>query len=141
MLERFGVVKTMIEQGLICPTWQFRDRNEGVVATFELSRLSPDTNHPYRLQYEQWRLGEMLYARLKGNPLATNRLGTKAVAARQSADGVELDVRLPDGSSETMSGDVSGRRRRDRQHGAPCDRRRVRRHHDPRAVPDALDDL
>ena len=105
MLERFGVVKKMIEQGLICPTWQFRDRNEGVVATFELSRLSPDTNHPYRLQYEQWRLGELLYARLKGNPLATNRLGTKAVAARQSADGVELDVRLPDGSSETISGE------------------------------------
>ena len=42
---------------------------------------------------------------LKGNPLATNRLGTKAVAARQSADGVELDVRLPDGSSETISGE------------------------------------
>ena len=105
MLERFGVVEKMIEQGLICPTWQFRDRNEGVVATFELSRLSPDTNHPYRLQCEQWRLGELLYARLKGNPLATIRLGTKAVAARQSADGVELDVRLPDGSSETISGE------------------------------------
>lgn len=104
MLERFGVVERMIEQGLICPTWQFRDRNEGVIATFELARLSPDTNHPYRLQCEQWRLGELLYARLQGNPLATIRLGTKAVAARQSADGVELDVRLPDGGSETISG-------------------------------------
>ena len=40
MLERFGVVGAMIEQGLICPTWQFRDRKEGVVATFELSRLT-----------------------------------------------------------------------------------------------------
>ena len=67
----------MIEQGLICPTWQFRDRNEGVVATFELARLSPDTGHPYRLQCEQWRLGEMLYARIKDNPLATVRLGTQ----------------------------------------------------------------
>ena len=62
MLERFGVVGSMIEQGLICPTWQFRDRNEGVIATFELARLSPDTQHPYRLQCEQWRLGELLYA-------------------------------------------------------------------------------
>src|SRR5690348_1592013 len=78
MLERFGVVKRMIEQGLICPTWQFRDRNEGVIATFELARLSPDTNHPYRLQCEQWRLGEMLYARIKDNPLANVRLGTRA---------------------------------------------------------------
>ena len=40
MLERFGVVDRMIEQGLICPTWQFRDRNEGVIATFELARLA-----------------------------------------------------------------------------------------------------
>src|ERR1700744_5337587 len=56
MLERFGVVDAMIAQGLICPTWQFRDRQDGAVATFELSRLLPDTNHPYRLQCEQWRL-------------------------------------------------------------------------------------
>jgi 3-(3-hydroxy-phenyl)propionate hydroxylase len=104
MLERFDVVPRMIEQGLICPTWQFRDRTEGVVATFELGRLSPDTNHPYRLQCEQWRLGELLYARLKANPLATIRFGTKAVAARQSADGVELDVQLPDGGRETVKG-------------------------------------
>ena len=41
MLERFGVVGSMIGQGLICPTWQIRDRTEGVVATFELARLAP----------------------------------------------------------------------------------------------------
>jgi 3-(3-hydroxy-phenyl)propionate hydroxylase len=104
MLERFGVVDPMIEQGLICPTWQFRDRAEGVIATFELARLSPDTNHPYRLQCEQWRLGELLHARLKNNPLTTIRLGAKAVRARQGADGVEVDVSLPDGESKTISG-------------------------------------
>jgi len=104
MLERFGVVGAMIQQGLICPTWQFRDRTEGVIATFELARLSPDTKHPYRLQCEQWRLGEMLYARLKKNPSATIRLGTRATDARQTAEGVELDVRLPDGSMETLTG-------------------------------------
>jgi 3-(3-hydroxy-phenyl)propionate hydroxylase len=104
MLECFGVVERMIEQGLICPTWQFRDRNEGVIANFELERLSPDTNHPYRLQCEQWRLGELLYARLQGNSLANIRLGAKALTARQGADGVELDVQLPDGERETVRG-------------------------------------
>jgi 3-(3-hydroxy-phenyl)propionate hydroxylase len=104
MLDRFGVVAPMIEQGLMCPTWQFRDRTEGVVAAFELSRLSPDTNYPYRLQCEQWRLAELLYARLKNNPLATIRLGQKAVGARQKVDGVELDVRLPDGGRTTVNG-------------------------------------
>jgi 3-(3-hydroxy-phenyl)propionate hydroxylase len=103
MLERFGVVPTMLEQGLICPTWQFRDRTEGVIATFELDRLLPDTKHPYRLQCEQWRLGELLFARIKANPLATMRLATKAIAARQNADGVELDVTSKDGATETLS--------------------------------------
>jgi len=103
MLERFGVVDAMIEQGLICPTWQFRDRKEGVVATFELSRLRADTNHPYRLQCEQWRLGELLYARLSANPLADLRLGVEAVAARQFADRVEIDI-TGDGGSETITG-------------------------------------
>lgn len=103
--ERFGVVPSMIDQGLKCPTWQFRDRKEGVICTFELSRLLPDTKHPYRLQCEQWRLGEMLYARILGKPLCNVRLSTKAVAARQSADGVELDVTTADGQQETLTGD------------------------------------
>ena len=104
MLEPLGVVGAMIDQGLICPTWQFRDRRDGVVATFELSRLRPDTNHPYRVQCEQWRLGDLLYAQLKSNPLATIRLGTAATAARQTADGVEVDVTVPGGATETLTG-------------------------------------
>ena len=104
MLERFGVVGAMIEQGLICPTWQFRDRNEGIVATFELSRLLPDTNHPYRLQCEQWSLGELLHARLKDNPLVTIRLGTRTTAVRQNGDAVEVDVETADGGAETLTG-------------------------------------
>jgi 2-polyprenyl-6-methoxyphenol hydroxylase-like FAD-dependent oxidoreductase len=56
------------------------------------------------LQCEQWRLAELLYARLKNNPLATIRLGQKAVGARQNVDGVERDVMLPDGGRTTVSG-------------------------------------
>jgi 3-(3-hydroxy-phenyl)propionate hydroxylase len=105
MLERFGVVPSMIQNGLICPTWQFRDRAQGVIATFELARLLPDTNHPYRLQCEQWRLGELLYARIKDNPLATIRLAATAMAARQTTDGAEIDVKSEDGgATETITG-------------------------------------
>ena len=104
MLERFGVVGAMIEQGLICPTWQFRDRKEGVIATFELSRLKPDTNHPYRVQCEQWRLGELLYEKLRTDAYATIRFGTTAIGVRQSADGVEVDMIVPGGKQETIRG-------------------------------------
>jgi 3-(3-hydroxy-phenyl)propionate hydroxylase len=104
MLERFDVVPSMVAQGLICPTWQFRDRTDGIVATFELGRLKDETAHPYRLQCEQWRLGEMLYERLKTNPLATIRFGLKARDIRQTADSVEVDAVDENGHAETFQG-------------------------------------
>src|ERR1700724_2352599 len=52
MLDEFAVVPRMIEVGLKAPTWQFRDRETGPVATFDLSFLAGDTSHPYRVQCE-----------------------------------------------------------------------------------------
>ena len=66
MLDRFGIGSKLVERGLICRQWQFRDRNEGVVATFDLSLLEGLTNHPYRLQCEQWKLSEELRSLLEG---------------------------------------------------------------------------
>lgn len=106
MLERFGVVEDMIAQGLICPNWQFRDRREGVVATFDLALLAGETNHPYRLQCEQWRMGEMLLERLRKQPLATIHFGMKAIAVRQSAGAVEVDAVGPGGRRETFTGAI-----------------------------------
>src|SRR3954449_9436242 len=60
MLDEFGVVPSMIASGLKAPTWQFRDRDTGPVATFDLSLLAGDTNHPYRVQCEQWKLMRLL---------------------------------------------------------------------------------
>jgi 3-(3-hydroxy-phenyl)propionate hydroxylase len=106
MLERFGVVDSMVTQGLICPTWQFRDRASGAaVATFELDRLGDVTRHPYRLQCEQWRLGLMLHERLRHNILADIRLGWQVTAVRQSDTHAEVDATAPDGRTETLAGD------------------------------------
>lgn len=100
MLERFGVVPAMIEQGLVCPQWQVRDREHGVVATYDLGVLKDDTDHPYRLQCEQWRLTRMLRDRLAANPQVTFRYDATVTEVTQDADGV--DVQLEDG--ETMRG-------------------------------------
>ena len=104
MLERFGVVDRMVAIGLICPTWQFRDRRSGVVATFDLGLLSGDTNHPYRLQCEQWRLSEMLDARLKDIPHVSIHYATPATAVTQTEDGVSVTVTHPDGSTGVLEG-------------------------------------
>ena len=104
MLERFDVVGRMIDQGLICPTWQFRDRADGVVATFDLSLLAGETKHPYRLQCEQWRLGEMLMERLARSPLATIRFGLKATGVTPREDRVLVETIDDGGRAETFEG-------------------------------------
>lgn len=104
MLGRFGVVDALIEQGLVCPFWQFRDRHQGVIATFEMERLKDDTAHPYRLQCEQWRLTRMLRDRMAGNPDITFIYDAKAEDVAQDADGVTLTIERSDGSREPIRG-------------------------------------
>jgi 3-(3-hydroxy-phenyl)propionate hydroxylase len=104
MLDRFGLSRVLVEQGLICPQWQFRDRRDGPVATFDLSLLADETAHPYRLQCEQWRLTRLLRDRLIENPAVTFLYDARAVDATQDANGVTLVVERPDGSRESLRG-------------------------------------
>ncbi|MCC5987401.1 MAG: FAD-dependent monooxygenase [Pararhodobacter sp.] len=104
MLDRFGIGRKCVEQGLICPQWQFRDRREGVIATFDLSLLKDETNHPYRLQCEQWKLSLLLRDWLRAHPDADVVFGARAVDVAQDDSGVTLTVEREDGSREQMRG-------------------------------------
>lgn len=90
LLDEFGVVPRMTEMGLKAPTWQFRDRETGPVATFDLSLLAGDTNHPYRVQCEQWKLMRLLEEELRKVPGADICFGHEVVAARQVGDSVTV---------------------------------------------------
>src|SRR6476661_5739267 len=81
MLDEFDVVPSMIASGLKAPTWQFRDRETGPVATFDLSLIAGDTNHPYRVQCEQWKLMRLLhdaYLKMPGNEVKWSHTVTGA---------------------------------------------------------------
>jgi len=104
MLDRFDVSKKLVERGLVCPTWQFRDRNEGVVATFDLGLLAGETNHPYRLQCEQWKLSEELRDLIEADSQIELVYGAKATGVRQNESSVTLTVEHGDGSQEDLSG-------------------------------------
>lgn len=104
MLDRFGISKALVDQGLVCPHWQFRDRNEGVVATFDLGILDKDTAHPYRLQCEQWKLTQQLRARLENSDLVEFNYEAAASGVSQDETGVTLTVRRADGSEESFRG-------------------------------------
>ena len=97
LLDEFGIVPRMIEVGLKAPTWQFRDRETGPVATFDLSLLAGDTNHPYRVQCEQWKLMRFLEEELRKLPGHDIRYGHQATSVRQDADSATVIADTPSG--------------------------------------------
>src|SRR5438309_708485 len=108
LLDEFGIVPRMIEAGLKAPTWQFRDRETGPVATFDLSLLAGDTNHPYRVQCEQWKLMQFLHEQLCKLPGADIRFGHEVVALRQDEAGVTVTARTASGPVEVKGRCVIG---------------------------------
>ena len=104
MLDRFDISHKLVARGLVCPQWQFRDRNEGVIATYDLSILAGETAHPYRLQCEQWKLSEELREIIDNDDKIELIYGAKAVNVRQDYDGVVLSIERPDGSIEELEG-------------------------------------
>jgi len=102
-LARLGVTSTLIEMGLICPLWQFRDRQKGAIATFDLGVLRDETAFPYRVQCEQWKLTTLLRDRLAKNTDIELRYGLRATSVEQDANSVTLHVESSDGRKEQLS--------------------------------------
>jgi 3-(3-hydroxy-phenyl)propionate hydroxylase len=108
LLDEFDLVPRMIQVGLKAPTWQFRDRETGPVATFDLALLKGDTNHPYRVQCEQWKLTQFLHEKLHEVPGADIRFGHEAVAVHQDEAGVTVTATTASGPVEVQGRYVIG---------------------------------
>ena len=100
LLDEFEIVPRMIEVGLKAPTWQFRDRETGPVATFDLSLLAGDTNHPYRVQCEQWKLMRFLEEELRKLPGTDIRFSHEVTSARQDETFATVTAQTPSGPVE-----------------------------------------
>jgi 3-(3-hydroxy-phenyl)propionate hydroxylase len=68
MLDSLGLVDDLRAVGLDVPTFQYRDRTEGVVAELELGRLAPLTKFPFRVQAEQSKLTRIVQDKLQDFP-------------------------------------------------------------------------
>jgi len=99
-LSRLGLADELIERGIKCPYWQFRDRKEGEIATFDLGLLAGETDHPYRLQEEQWKLTEAARKRLESEPGADLITDIVVESVEQDADSVIVTARRKDGDVE-----------------------------------------
>ena len=105
LLEHSGITAALVAMGLICPTVQIRDREIGKVAEFDVTRLKNETQHPYRLQCEQFKLVGHVYQELAKIPGVDVRLGHEVVSIDQSDDEVAVAAERT-GERVTVRGDV-----------------------------------
>ena len=104
MLARFGITEELISQGLVARYTQQRDRKDGLIAQFDMALLEGETQHPFRLQCEQWKLNRLLLDKLAALPHVKLMLGAELLSASQNHDGVEVQVEA-DGQTQTFKGD------------------------------------
>jgi 3-(3-hydroxy-phenyl)propionate hydroxylase len=92
MFAAAGVTDDLLAQGIRAPVWQFRGREEGVVAEFDLGILADVTPYPFRLQCEQHKLCRILMARLARFPHATIRWGVEVTGVTQDSAGATVST-------------------------------------------------
>ncbi|WP_067860905.1 FAD-dependent oxidoreductase [Nocardia shimofusensis] len=93
MLHSLGVGDALLERGIVAPTFQYRDRRGGEIATLDLAVLAEDTAFPYRVQCEQSRLTPILLDALPSETDIRFRVRVRDVVQ----DGDEVLVRTDQG--------------------------------------------
>jgi len=99
-LDKLNLADELISRGIKCPFWQFRDRKKGEIATFDLGLLKDYTNHPYRLQAEQWKLTEAARKRLDESDLAELITDISVISIDQNSDFVTVHAKRKTGEKE-----------------------------------------
>ena len=103
MLDRLGLARHMLEEGLKSPIYRFHDRvNHDVVAQFDLGDLRDELKFPFVLQYEQYKVVRLALA-LHGDKQEFDvRFSHTVTGFTQFDDHVDVAVELADGSKETV---------------------------------------
>jgi 3-(3-hydroxy-phenyl)propionate hydroxylase len=104
MLAKYGLTTALIEQGLVARFTQQRDRTQGVIAEFDLSQLSGLTDHPFRLQCEQWKLTDLIMAQLSQLPQVTVVFDSRVESVSQTESSVCVGIRKGD-ALQSLHGD------------------------------------
>lgn len=90
MFADSGVTKRLHDLGILCPRWQFRGREEGLIAEFDLGLLADITPYPYRLQCEQHKLVRILTDILAGYSDCVIKYGAVVETVSQTPTGVTV---------------------------------------------------
>lgn len=108
MLDTIGMAAPLVAMGLKVPSYQFRDRKSGIIAEFNLDTISDETNHPYRLQVEQFRMTKIAQVMLEALPNADIKFGHVVEALWQDDDFVVAKVRNSEGARDVRTPFIFG---------------------------------
>src|SRR5215471_4188376 len=103
MLDELGAAKPLIAQGLVAPSFQYRNKQHGLLAQFDFGTIADVTRHPYRLQCEQSKLTRIFHDQLRGQPGFELQFDSEVRGVTQDASGVEVTIERS-GERETRSG-------------------------------------
>ena len=92
-LAKLGIAQDLFPIGLKSPENRYFNRRTGVCISFDLGELADISEHPFRLQCEQWKLTSVGSSRI-GDRL---RFSCRVTGARQTQDGVIVEAETPDG--------------------------------------------
>ena len=102
MLEALGLARDIIAEGLLSPTYHFRDRaSQDLVAAFDLGTLAGELRYPFVVQYEQYKLVEKILGLFGGKDGFEVRFSTEVTGFTQADDHVAVVARGPAGT-ETL---------------------------------------
>jgi 3-(3-hydroxy-phenyl)propionate hydroxylase len=103
MLGRLGAAAPLIAQGLIAPQFQYRTKQQGLLAQFDFGAIADVTGHPYRVQCEQSKLTRILYDQLRDHPDFELQFGSSVQDVIQHSSGVQITIER-NGQREARSG-------------------------------------
>ena len=116
LLAPFGATQKLIEMGRIARKVQYRDR-AGWVAELDFGAIAEDTQHPFRVQCEQYKLNQVLAARLP-----RVRFGAEVTAVEQDEKMVTVTINGTEKlSCEWLIGADGGRSRVREAIGVPLE--------------------
>ena len=100
MLAELDVTPKLIAQGLITPKFQYRDLDDGLIAEFDHALIADHTDHPFRLQCEQFKLTRVAAGMLEDYAHAPIRYEARVTGAAQTDAGVTVKFDTPGGPEE-----------------------------------------
>jgi 3-(3-hydroxy-phenyl)propionate hydroxylase len=92
MLDALGAAAPLIAQGLKAPTFQYRTKADGVFAQFDFAEIADMTQHPFRVQSEQFKLTRILRELLLDKTDFEIAFDARVVGVAQDATTVTVEL-------------------------------------------------